>query len=114
MRESVLQKDERRTGAGVFVLSGAVGDDPLRLVEIQTVRIFIDRAKRNIECARNMTQCKCIRTTHIHDDGFTVIERGFGIRDGYTRDFCLGLWNAVALGGQWCILSRFHSGRLCE
>jgi hypothetical protein len=31
---TVMQKDERRTGACVFVQSGTVGDDPLVFIEV--------------------------------------------------------------------------------
>ena len=31
---TVLQKEERRTGARVFIWSGTVGDDPLLLVQV--------------------------------------------------------------------------------
>jgi len=32
---TVVQEDERRTGACVFVWSGAVGDDPLFFIQFQ-------------------------------------------------------------------------------
>jgi hypothetical protein len=39
MGKSVLQKEERRTGARVFILSGAVGDDPLIFFELNILNI---------------------------------------------------------------------------
>ena len=43
-RIAVVQKDERRTGACVFVKSGAVGDDPFIFIEGQIGRIRLDCA----------------------------------------------------------------------
>jgi hypothetical protein len=37
--EAILQQNERRTGAGVLVQSGAVGNDPLVFIERHTGRI---------------------------------------------------------------------------
>jgi hypothetical protein len=39
MGKSVLQKEERRTGARVFILSGAVSDDPLIFFELDVLNI---------------------------------------------------------------------------
>ena len=44
-RITVMQKDERRTGARVFVGSGAVGDDPFIFVERHGRRIRLDGAQ---------------------------------------------------------------------
>ena len=41
-RVLVIQKDERRTGARVFVRSGTVGDDPFIFVEVQAGWIGFD------------------------------------------------------------------------
>jgi len=43
-RIAVMQKDERRTGARVFVESGAVGDDPFIFIERQIGGIRLDCA----------------------------------------------------------------------
>ncbi len=37
-----MQKDERRTGARVFVKSGTVGNDPFVFIERQIGRIRLD------------------------------------------------------------------------
>jgi hypothetical protein len=39
MGKSILQKKERRTGARMFILSGAVGDDPLIFFELDVLNI---------------------------------------------------------------------------
>ena len=46
-RITILQKEERRTGAQVFVLSGTVGDDPLVFKERHFRKVPFDRAQRN-------------------------------------------------------------------
>ncbi len=38
----VIKEKERRTGACVLVLSGAVGDDPLVRLEVQACRVGLD------------------------------------------------------------------------
>ena len=52
---TILQKDERRTGACMFILSGTVGDDPLVFIQIQTRWVGLDLTQRNVDRARNMT-----------------------------------------------------------
>lgn len=44
-RIAIMQKDERRTGAGVLIKSGAVGNDPSAFIERQISRIRLDRAQ---------------------------------------------------------------------
>jgi hypothetical protein len=39
---AVMQKDERRTGARVFVKSGAIGNDPFVFIERQIGGIRLD------------------------------------------------------------------------
>jgi len=51
-----VQKEERRTGAEVFGLSGAVGDDPLILVEQDAFGILLDARQRNGQRARDVTR----------------------------------------------------------
>ena len=43
-RVAIMQKEERRTGALVFVLSGTVGDDPLVFIERHLCKLSLDRA----------------------------------------------------------------------
>ncbi len=47
MGVSVLCKDKRRTGAGMFIQSGTVSDDPLGLIEFQTCGICFDISQWN-------------------------------------------------------------------
>ena len=46
-RVAIMQKEERRTGALVFVLSGTVRDDPLVFIERHLSKLSLDRAQRN-------------------------------------------------------------------
>lgn len=41
---TVIKENERRTGACVLILSGAVGDDPLVLLEVQACQVGLDLA----------------------------------------------------------------------
>ena len=54
---TVIQEQERRTGARVFVLSGAVGDDPLTLFERETFDVGLEIAERNGDGSRGVTGC---------------------------------------------------------
>ena len=38
---SIVQHEERRTGARMFVRSGAVGDDPLIFIEIDAFNVYL-------------------------------------------------------------------------
>jgi hypothetical protein len=49
-----MQKNERRTGALMFVASGAVCDDPLVFFEGQSRKIPLDLTQGNINSACNM------------------------------------------------------------
>ena len=51
---TVMQKKERRTGALMFVSSGAIGDDPLVFREVQSRRIAFDLAQGDIDRPGNM------------------------------------------------------------
>jgi hypothetical protein len=42
---AIMQKDERRTGARMFVKSGTVGNDPFVFIERQVSRIRLDCAQ---------------------------------------------------------------------
>ena len=42
---AVMQKDERRTGARVFIKSGAVGNDPFVFIERQVGRVRLNCAQ---------------------------------------------------------------------
>jgi hypothetical protein len=41
---SVMQKEERRTGARVFIQSGTVGDDPVVLIKTQVGEVDFELA----------------------------------------------------------------------
>jgi len=72
---AIMQKEERRTGALVFVLSGAVGNDPLVFLECETCDISFDLTQRNGDRSHGMTCLKGIWTAHIHEDRRAAIER---------------------------------------
>ena len=52
---AVIQEEERRTGARVFVLSGAVGDDPLVFFEREFIDIRFEISQLNGDGTRGMT-----------------------------------------------------------
>mgnify|MGYP007121722768 CR=1 FL=1 len=66
---SVSEQEERRTGARVFVRSGAVGDDPLVLWKTELSWIGFKFTKLDIDRAWNMAGLKCLFTAYIHNDG---------------------------------------------
>lgn len=99
-RIAAVQKDERRTGARVFIKSGTVGNDPFVLIERQIGRIRLDCAQRNLQRACDMTSGVGVRAAHIHNDRITAVERGFGLICRYARNFCISLWQVGRrLGG---------------
>ena len=79
MGKAIVQKEERRTGARVFILSGAVGDDPLVFIESHACWIDFEFIQWNGDRARNVTCCKALRAAHIHDNRFAAVEGSFGI-----------------------------------
>src|SRR5215216_4494702 len=72
---TVVQQDERRTGACMLVLSGTVRNDPLFLVELQTRWVRLNRAQRNGNRTRDVTRFVCLRAAHIYDDRVAALER---------------------------------------
>ena len=54
---AIVHHEERRTGARVFVLSGAVGDDPLAFFEREVANISLDIIERNRDRSSGMTIC---------------------------------------------------------
>ena len=54
---AIVHHEERRTGARVFVLSGAVGDDPLAFFEREVANISLDIIERNRDRSSGMTFC---------------------------------------------------------
>ena len=54
---TILQKEERRTGARVFIWSGAVGDDPLIFFERKIANVILEIFQRNRDRAIGMTCC---------------------------------------------------------
>ncbi len=52
---TILQKEERRTGARVFVLSGAIGDDPLLFFEREIADVVFKIIQGNGDRANGMT-----------------------------------------------------------
>lgn len=89
-RIAIMQKDERRTGAGMFFHSGAVRNDPLIFIELQAFRIRFDLAKLNVDRSGNVTGLKRSGAAHIHDDGRPAVEGGFCLLDGEARHLGLG------------------------
>src|SRR5512146_2109268 len=103
---SILRKDERRTGAGMFVHSGTVGNDPLILVEFQTGGIRFDVCQRDQYGTGNVTRLERRGTAHIHKDSSSTVERGFRLLEGDARDLRLA---GRRPGGRWGDRRRLRS-----
>jgi len=86
---AIMQKDKRRTGARMLIESGAIGDDPLILIKIQSIRVCLDFSKLDVDRALYVTCGVCIRTTHIDDNGLTGIKSSFGYIYRHARDLSL-------------------------
>lgn len=70
--ESVLEQGERRTGAGFFRWSGAVGDNPIVFIQFAQAGgqfIFGD-----VERAGDVQQLERFGAAHIQEDGLIVLE----------------------------------------
>jgi hypothetical protein len=87
-RVAIMQKEERRTGALVLILSGTVCDDPPGFLERETGHIPFDLAQRNGDRAGDVTFLKSTRTAHIHKDRRAAVERYLCCFEGDTRHFC--------------------------
>jgi hypothetical protein len=62
---AILQKDKRRTGARMFLQSGAIGDDPLVLLQVQAGWICFNLSQRDGEGAGDVANLVCLGTAHI-------------------------------------------------
>ena len=89
MSVPVLQKEERRTGARMFILSGTVGNDPLIFFKRDVCNIRFENTQQNIDRTFGVAGCIGVRTSHIHDDGFARVKRRLGIFHRNARDSCL-------------------------
>ena len=65
---SILKQDERRTGARVFIWSGAVGDDPLIFVERKSADVVLKVFQRDRLRANGVTCFIRISASNIHND----------------------------------------------
>ena len=86
---TIMQQDERRTGTCVFLVSGAIGDDPLILIEFQSLGVALDFPKLDVERALHVARCVGIRAAHIDNDGLTGIKSSFGYIHRHARDLRL-------------------------
>lgn len=89
MGVSVLQKEERRTGARMFILSGAVCDDPLIFFECDVFNIDFEISQRNIDRALRMACGIGVRTSHVHNDRLARVKRSLGLIHRNARNTCL-------------------------
>ena len=64
---SVVQHEERRTGARVFVRSGAIGDDPLLFIEVDACDVDLEFIQRDGQRADNVTLCKRLSVSHVYN-----------------------------------------------
>lgn len=83
---TVLQKDKRRTGAGVFILSGAIGDDPLVFREIQPGWVDLKLTQLDVDRTFDVTRLIGWLAPHIHDDRCAAFEGGFCFFDTHAWD----------------------------
>ena len=106
--KAIVQKEERRTGARVFVLSGAVGDDPLIFIESYDGRVGFDLIHWNIERAWDVTQRESICASHVQEDRRAAIVRDQRLfqYDAWNIIFCL--WKMI--GGRRASLLDFNNG----
>ena len=70
---TILQQEERRTGARVFVQSGTVGDDPLLFIQTHAGRVCLNIDQGNGQRAGNVAGLKRLDAAHIHDNRFTAL-----------------------------------------
>ena len=84
---AILQKDKRRTGAGMLARSGAVRDDPLVFIELYTRRVEFDIAERDVDRTTDMTHLERRGSAHIDKDSCPIIECSFGVLHGCAQDF---------------------------
>ena len=104
---AVIQEQERRTGTRVFVLSGAVGDNPLVFFERETFDVGLEIAERNGYGSRGMTIGVGICAAYVDEDGGAGFHCGFGVADGDARNLGFRQRGLVALG----LLTRLRLSR---
>ena len=92
---TVLQKEERRTGARVFIRSGTVGDDPLVLVQLQAGWIGFDVKQGNGQGAGDMAGLIGLSVAYIQDDRFAALNGRRGFLHRYARDICIRLRKSI-------------------
>ena len=68
---AVIQEEERRTGARVFILSGAVGDDPLAFLECEFINIDFEISQRNRDGSRGMTCSIRVCAADVDEGGYS-------------------------------------------
>jgi len=71
---TVLQKDKGRTGACVLLQSGAVGDDPPILVQVQAGWVGFDVKQGNGQSAGDVTGLVSLGAAYIQDDRFAALD----------------------------------------
>jgi hypothetical protein len=86
----IMQKQERRTGARVFVWSGAVGNDPGVFVKIHVGDIIFELAQWDIDRTRDVAALIRFWIAHIHEDGCASVVRGQRPFQRNPRDICFG------------------------
>ena len=69
--EAVVQQEERRTGARVFVRSGAVGDDPLTFFEREIADVIFEILQGDGDGAGCMAFCIGLCASHVNKNGLT-------------------------------------------
>ena len=88
---TLLNKIERRTGAGVFIGSGAIGDDPLVFIKTE---FWINLKVANIDRVLDVFRLILLFAPRVDEESGFIIERAFGVFETDARDFVCGLWNS--------------------
>src|SRR4030042_4527471 len=78
--ETILDQDERRTGARFLSGSGAVGDDPTAGVEL--AETAVEFGQRDGEGAGDGAGGGVIRRQDVQEDGGSTVESGPGLGAG--------------------------------
>ena len=106
-----MQHKVRRTGAGMFIGSGAVRDDPAVFLQADIYRVEFNQRQRNVHRILDMSRVIYFHAAHIEDDRFTFIECGFCVFRRNTRDIILARWEACQSGQNCCWRGETRQGR---
>ena len=87
--KTIVDEDLRRTGARLFIRSGAVGDDPLAGVEL--IRPGAKLFQRNGKSTRDVAGCIRISAAHIDKYCGTRTKGGYGFSEADAGNIEVGI-----------------------